>query len=155
MCTVPGHVDATFDNPPLCTSCWRLTWSLFSPAATLSDDWRGRISWKITKHAACYIPNMLQIMIELKWRYAIFHLIQQKPSEKQARVDPPRVSFIYSLIFLICIFVEKWLRTHQLVSWTWALLIPYLLCDSITCCCKPSHKIHFVLPLGKYLCTDV
>lgn len=50
--SVPGCVGATSDNPPLYTSCWRWTWSLFSPAATPSDDWRGRISWK-TANARC------------------------------------------------------------------------------------------------------
>ena len=66
---VPGCAGATSDNPPRYISCWRWTWSRFSPAATQSDDWRGRISWKTVTHAAaCYIWNMLRIMITPKWR---------------------------------------------------------------------------------------
>lgn len=103
--SVPGCVGATSDNPPLYTSCWRWTWSLFSPAATPSDDWRGRISWKIATHAAaCYIQNMLWIMISrvgvgegLGWLYSIHvSLIVKKISREDQRwIDPTNEMYVF------------------------------------------------------------
>lgn len=76
--SVPGCVGATSDNPPPYTSCWRWTWSLFLPAATPSDDWRGRISWKIAKLVVRYRQNRVQITISrtgvkaFSWWYSEF-----------------------------------------------------------------------------------
>lgn len=133
--SVPGCVGATSDNPPLYTSCWRWTWSLFSPAATPSDDWRGRISWKIATHAAaCYIQNMLWIMISrvgvgegLGWLYSIHvSLIVKKISREDQRwIDPTNEMYVIPPVPYISIVVILSVK-HTVSLLRWTQLIPFI-----------------------------
>lgn len=73
-CSIPGCGDATSDNLPPCTSCWRWTWSLFLPAATRSDDWRGRRSWKrATRRLVTMAKQLLWIMMRGRRRQFSLH----------------------------------------------------------------------------------
>lgn len=112
-CSIPGCGDATSDNLPPCTSCWRWTWSLFLPAATRSDDWRGRRSWKrATRRLVTMAKQLLWIMMGGRRRQFSLH-DPWVEDYQEARGEGDRILSV-TLALTHC-----WLAETKAHKWQW------------------------------------